>query len=101
MIVARYEMPGSAASRNPSRRARCDRVAKGVLLYCTINKAKRPESYRSLRDGSFVAASQALHAWTSASSVESLPSFRPFGTIHLQPNIAPKRWLRNDTQASP
>src|SRR5580704_18896236 len=72
MMVARHEMPGNAAPRNPSRRARCDRVGKGLLASCTINKTWRHESYRSLRDGSFLDASQAFHAW--------LPSSSPSGT---------------------
>jgi hypothetical protein len=38
-------------------------------------------SYRTLRDGSRSAEIQALRARTSASSVESLPSFSPCGTV--------------------
>src|ERR1700733_1217244 len=30
---------------------------------------------------------KAFHAWTSASSVETLPSYRPSGTIYLLPNF--------------
>ena len=81
MKLARHVMPGNAASRNPSRRARCDRVAKGVRLSCAISKAKRHESYRSLRDGSCLAYSQAFHAW--------LPSFHPYGIIRQRPNRRP------------
>ncbi len=79
MMVARHEMPGNAAPRNPSRRALCDRVAKGVLVSCTMNKDPRHYSYRSLRDGSNLATFQAFHAW--------LPSSGPYGTINLLPNV--------------
>ena len=83
MMVARYEMPGKAASISPSRlvrhsqdgdggRARCDRVARRYVHHSRRNDALADQSYRSLRDGSFLSISQALHAW--------LPSFRPSGT---------------------
>ena len=83
MMVARHEMPGKAASRSPSRlvrhsqdgdggRARCDRVALRYVHHSRRNDALADQSYRSLRDGSFLSISQAFHAW--------LPSFRPSGT---------------------
>ena len=77
MMVAWHEMPGNAAPRNPSPRARCDRVVQRFA--CTMNKDPRHDSYRSLRDGSNLATFQAFHA--------RLPSFRPYGTINLLPNV--------------
>src|ERR1700757_305072 len=73
MMVARHEMPGNAAPENPSRRARYDWVARGVLLSCAMDAVGNGGSYRSLRDGSYPRAYQAFHAW--------LPSFHPSGTI--------------------
>jgi hypothetical protein len=93
MRVARHEMHGNAGPRNQSGTARCDSASEDVLVSCTMNKAWRHESYRFLRDGSLPDALLAFHAW--------LPSFRPCGTIELQPNFNRNRWLRNDPQASP
>jgi hypothetical protein len=72
MMVAWHEMPGNASSKDPSRRVRYDRVARGVLLSCAMSNPRRQGSHRSLRDGSYSRAYQAFHAW--------LPSFGPSGT---------------------
>jgi hypothetical protein len=47
-------------------------LAERIALSWTIDKTCHHESYRSLRDGSFLLVFQAFHAW--------LPSFRPYGT---------------------
>src|SRR5580704_17822220 len=92
-MVAWHEMPGKAASRNPSRlvlhsqdgdggRARCDRVAPRYVHHSRLNDALADQSYRSLWDGSFLAIAQAFHAW--------LPSCSPYGTLLM---LAPKSSL--------
>jgi|HubBroStandDraft_3_1064219.scaffolds.fasta_scaffold182321_2 hypothetical protein len=94
MMVARHEMPGKAISGCPSRRVRYDRVVQRFASSFTMNKDLRHYSYRSLRDGSYLATSQAFHAW--------LPSSGPYGTINLFPSVDAngrlpgEEWNRND-----
>jgi hypothetical protein len=94
----------NAPSRSPSRRVRYDRLARGgYRLGWWTNVAPQiapfPSSVAILamadKTGRIISALyQAFHAWTSASSVESLPSFRPSGTKVSFLRLTPMRGCR-------
>jgi len=75
------------ARHDPSRRERCDLRRRGLPTIPDNSPSLTNRSYRTLRDGLLDGTFQAFHAWTSASSVESLPSSGPFfGTNTASPS---------------
>jgi hypothetical protein len=98
MKVARYEVPGSHKKQAPSRRERYDWLSRRWRGPLKSGFSPRPHILPSpnCKSGSLTHQTvpsgtahqlplfQALRTWTSASSVESLPSFSPFGTTKRQ-----------------
>jgi len=92
MMVARHVMPGKRTGMIRPVGNGMIRGAWPCLSRKTVERPWQRDHTVPYGTGSSMPRFQAFHAW--------LRSFRPYGTIHLHPNIAPNRWLRNDTQAS-
>jgi hypothetical protein len=93
MMVARHVMPGKRVGMIRPVGNGMIRGARSRPSCNTIERPRQPDHTVPYGTGSSMPRFQAFHAW--------LPSFRPYGTLPLQPNFAAKRWRRNDTQASP
>ena len=66
LIVARHEVPGKAASKEPYRRVRYDRrlIPELFLMYMDCSSTCEIPTHRTLRDGLYGGPlSKALHAW--------------------------------------